>query len=76
MFYSVMNNDEQNGCVDPHTKESIFRSLSRLHITWQVAVVIFGVRRVRFKIYMYTNIVLTVHDAIIILLEVMYWIYH
>ena len=50
--------------------------LSRLHNTWQLAVVIFGVRRVRFKIYMYTNIVLTVHDAIIILLEVMYWIYH
>ena len=39
--------------------------LCRLQITWQWAVVIFGMRRVRFKI----NI-----NAIIILLEVMYWI--
>ena len=44
MFYSVMNKDQRNGWS----------------ITWQLAVVIFGVRRVRFKIYMYTIIVL--HD--------------
>ena len=50
--------------------------ISCLHITWLLAVVIFGVRRVRFKIYMYTIIVLVNSDAIIILLKVMYRINH
>ena len=36
--------------------------LSHLHITWQLDVVIFSVRRVRFK--MYTNIELTVMEFV------------
>ena len=53
-LYFVMNTNERNGCVI--TQRKVFRSL----ITWPLAVVIFGLRRVRFKIYTSTHIVLTV----------------
>ena len=45
-------------------------NLFRLHIKRQLAVVVFGVRRVCFTIHMLTNIANS--DAIIILREVMY----
>ena len=46
--YSVMNNDEPNGCV--LTQRKVFRSLEAILFIYHI--VIFGVRRVRFKIYM------------------------
>ena len=49
MFYSVMNNSEPNGCV--LTQRKVFRALEAFLLTYhgQLAVVNFGVRRVRFK---------------------------